>query len=163
MRWQGGKVPGLTLPPGFSLRSFAPGDEELLTQVQNAAFADSWGFCPNTVEQISYRVKLSRCSPEGILFIEKGSETAAYCWTRIDDNGTERAGIAWMGGVLPSYRGLALGQAFLLAGVAYLQSQGVDSIELTVDEENTQATKNWLSVGFRKVAETRWYERKLRP
>jgi mycothiol synthase len=161
MRWQGEDVPDNPLPPGFSLRSFAPGDEELLTQLQNAAFGGSWGFCPNTLEEISYRTGLSRCSAEGIVILMEGGKAAAYCWTRVDGNDRERVGIVWMTGVSPLYRGLGLGQSVLLAGMRYLQSRGVQAIELSVDAENLPAISIYLSTGFRKVSDTLWYERRL--
>ena len=161
MLWQNGEVPELETPPGFSLRSFASGDEGLLTRVQNSAFGDSWGFCPNTVEEISYRVRMSRCNPEGILFLIRDGGVAAYCWTLIEGDGEHRAGVVGMAGVSPPYRGLGLSRVALLAGMRYLRSQGVEAIDLTVDSENLLATRTYLALGFRRVSETLWYEGRL--
>ena len=82
MRWSGDTLPNGDLPDGFSLRSFRTGnDPQRLTDIQNAAFADSWGFSPNTVDQIEARVASKSTTPEGILFITHGDHIAAYNWT----------------------------------------------------------------------------------
>ena len=60
--WEGREVPTTELPRGFGIRGFRPGrDEGALTELQNAAFAGSWGFCPNTVEEI-----VARLSPQDL-------------------------------------------------------------------------------------------------
>ena len=66
---------------GFSVRQFGPGDAPVLTEIQNAAFTGSWGFCPNTVEQVEYRISMANTSPQGILLLNHGDAIAGYCWT----------------------------------------------------------------------------------
>ncbi|MYA61504.1 MAG: hypothetical protein F4X94_02900, partial [Dehalococcoidia bacterium] len=66
MRWEGSELPPLRLRPGFCLKSFEPDkDEAMLTEIQNTAFGENWGFCPNTVEQIAARVRTKISPPEG--------------------------------------------------------------------------------------------------
>ncbi|MCH7605841.1 MAG: hypothetical protein IH962_01685, partial [Chloroflexi bacterium] len=48
-------LPQAGAPTGFSIRSFQPGDAATLTQIQNEAFTGTWGFAPNTIDQIEYR------------------------------------------------------------------------------------------------------------
>ena len=43
----------------------------------------------------------------------------------------------------------------------YLKDQGVDSVELEVDSENTPARELYLKLGFKKVHETLWYEKRF--
>ena len=106
MYWEGNSVDTPSLPSGFGIRSFQIGDELLLTQLQHAAFNQSWGFCPNTVEEIAYRTRLSRCDFDGIIFITKDAEAAAYCWTTSNQGPNHVIGVISMTGVSPSYRGI---------------------------------------------------------
>ncbi len=47
----------------FSCRTFKRGEEAALTRIQNRSFMDTWGFNPNTVEELTYRTKLPCCVP----------------------------------------------------------------------------------------------------
>ena len=40
-----------------------PGEESIMTALQNAAFGESWGFAPNLPEEIAYRVRMAGSSP----------------------------------------------------------------------------------------------------
>jgi mycothiol synthase len=163
MRWQRGEVLRAKLPQGFSMRSFRLGqDEEALTKLQNAAFADTWGFCPNTVEEIRARVRFKRTEPEGIIFVLEGDRPAAYNWTLMASGAQAAIGWIAMTGVHPDFRGRGLGKAAVVAGMEYLVSRGVSAIELEVDSENAPARELYLSLGFQKLREMVWYERKLR-
>ena len=162
MRRRAGAPPPLELPEGFSLRSFRPGrDEQALTELQNAAFGQQWGFCPNTVEEISARVRLKRSAPEGIIFVLDGSRPSAYNWTMSVANESGSTGWIAMTGVHPDYRGRGLGRAVVGAGLEYLEGNGVARVELEVDAENTPARDIYLGLGFRKVSQTVWYEKGL--
>ena len=162
MYWEGNSIPRPSLPSGFDIRSFRIGDELLLTQLQNAAFNQSWGFCPNTVEEITYQTRLSRCDSDGIIFITKDREAAAYCWTTSSEDANQVVGVISMTGVSPSYRGLGLGQIVLLEGMHHLRNQKeAKTIELSVDSENRPALLIYESAGFQVASETIWYERDL--
>ena len=161
MRWQESKVPSVQLPPGYSIESFRPGDEERLTMVQNASFRDSWGFCPNTVEEVRYGVGMSISNQDGILFLAHGDDTAGYCWTYIVGESQPLAGIIGMIGITPEYRSRGLSKPILLAGMNYLYSRGVDYIGLDVDAENTPGVRLYTSVGFKKAQEYHWFESRL--
>jgi mycothiol synthase len=162
MVWQGGRLPEVAAPSGFILRNFRTGDAAALAEVQNAAFAGSWGFCPNTVEQIDYRSHLSNTSHQGILFLYDQDHLAGYCWTCIAPSDGKTRGIIGMIGIAPDYRGQGLSQPVLVAGMRYLQSISVDEIGLHVDRQNTPAIRLYNSVGFEKVGELHWYEYCLR-
>ena len=162
MQWTGDVSPVPNLGSNFSIRPFRLGeDEEALTLLQNEAFGENWGFSPNTVDQISARVRLDRVTPEGILFITDNGKPAAYNWTMISANSTKATGFISMTGVHPDYRGKGLGRAIVAAGMQYLKGQGVDSIELEVDSDNAPARELYLKLGFTKVHETLWYEKKF--
>ena len=161
MRWQGEEVPPRELPEGFAIASFRPGDEEKLTMVQNSSFGGSWGFCPNTLEEISYRAGMGISPPEGILFLTHGQDTAGYCWTCVLGDSQYSVGVIGMIGIDPGYRGRGLSKPILLAGMKYLQSRQVRHIQLDVDEENQPGIRLYGSVGFQNVMDLYWFEARL--
>ncbi len=149
------------LPAGFAVRSYHNGDAPVFTQVQNDAFEGSWGFCPNTVEQIEYRSGMANTSHQGILLLCEGDKTAGYCWTCLVParNGTK--GVIGMIGVVPGYRGRGISRPILLEGMKYLRSIDVTEIGLQVDGSNAPAIGLYTSVGFEKAGESQWFTREL--
>ena len=163
MRWEQENAPELSLPNGYSVRSFRlDEDEATLTELQNISFGENWGFAPNTVEEIHARVRLNRVTPEGIIFIMDGDRPIAYNWTL--NSSDDKAAVGWvaMTGVHPDYRGKGLGRSVVVAGMRYLKEQGVDGIELEVDAANPSARELYLKLGFVKIGETVWYEKDLK-
>lgn len=141
------------------------GDEAKLAEIQNRSFAGTWGYHPNTVEEIAYHVGLSDCSPQGIILVYEGDQPVGYCWATIDVEGSAAAGTAkgriHMLGVVPDYRGKGLGRRALLAGLSYLGGRGIEVAEVTVDSENKRACALYDSVGFKIWSTTAWYEKAL--
>ena len=162
MRWEGQPLPPLRLRDGFRVKPFEPDkDEATLTELQNTAFGENWGFSPNTVEQIAARVRIKISPPEGIIFIMDGDRAAAYNWTQRIQNAYGHIGFVGMTGVHPSYRGRGLGTAIVVSGMEHLLSEGVTAVELEVDAENTPARELYLKLGYRKVHHSVWHELKL--
>ena len=159
MRWRGGTLGETELPDGFSLRAFRAGcDVRALTDIQNAAFGDSWGFSPNTVEQIEARVAAKFTTPEGIIFVTHDDDVAAYNWTVRPAGPVGKLGRIAMTGVHPDYQGRGLSRPTVLAGMRWLRSQGVETIELEMDSSNLSAARVYESLGFERVSESVWYE-----
>jgi mycothiol synthase len=146
-------------------RSLQPGEEGRLTQLQNRSFAGTWGFNPNTIEEITYRVNLPNSSPDDIFLIFDSDKPVGYCWTRIEVGKKkapgEGTGRIYMLGVDPDYRGRGLGRQLLLAGLSYLKSKSLRVAVLTVDSENKAARALYRSVGFELRKSSLWYEKRL--
>jgi len=161
MLWNMDELAELELPEGYSVLSFQTGDTPLLTQVQNDAFTGSWGFCPNTEEQIEYRTQMPNTSKDGILFLMEGNSPAGYCWTVMvpAENGVR--GVIGMIGVVPDYRGKGLSRHILQAGIKQLRSIGLAEIGLEVDGNNAPAVGLYKSAGFKTMGERHWFERVL--
>lgn len=146
----------------FAIRHLQPGEEDKLTVVQNRSFTGSWGYNPNTEEEIRYATSTGAYTPEEILLACDGDKPVAYCWTGVaykegvDMN--ESTGYITMIGVDPDYRGIGMGKAVLMAGLSYLKGKGVRIAQLTVDSENEVAKTLYRSVGFRITGTTLWYE-----
>ncbi|MCH7737364.1 MAG: GNAT family N-acetyltransferase [Chloroflexi bacterium] len=161
MVWNEDELPELELPQGYSVRSFQAGDTPLLTRVQNDAFLGSWGFCPNSEEQIEYRTNMPNTSKAGLLFLFDGDHPAGYCWTVMvpAENGVR--GMIGMIGVVPEYRGKGVSRHILQAGMKHLRSIGQAEIGLEVDGDNGPAVGLYRSIGFKTMGERHWFERVL--
>ena len=154
------------LPSGVSMRPFVPGDDEqALADLQNAAFEGSFGFAPNTAEQIAGYVAM-RGDPGDILIAEDDAsgEVIGYIWTSVSAGTAESAetsGMIEMTGVRPDRRGRGIGSAVIAAGMRHLRERGAGVISLEVDDENVSARRIYRDLGFKKTGEQFWYEKRL--
>lgn len=144
-------------------RRLNQGEENLLTEVQNRCFADTWGFNPNTTEEIAYRLNMHGRSPEDVILTYLEDKPVGYCWIIInaEENAKRKRnrGLIHMLGVDPDYRKQEIGKAILLNGLEDLKKKGVDIVELTVDSANLAACSLYESVGFEVCSRTAWYEK----
>jgi mycothiol synthase len=143
-----------SLPEGFTVRTFVPGqDEALFAEVRNGSFADHFGSVRRTVEEMAYRTRQEQFRPDGLFFAFHDGEIAGYCYTEIDPRECERLGISVGNvhqlGVMPAYRRHGLGRALLLIGVKYLR-QYVSIVQLGVEGKNNKALPLYESEGFYK-------------
>ncbi len=150
---------------GPRYRQMKSGEEEKLVHIQNRSFADTWGFNPNTLEEIAYRIGLANCSPENIILACDGEHVIGYCWTRIyagEENVTRGGkGRIYMLGVDPDHRSKGMGREVLLAGLCYLKNKGLEIVDLTVDSKNKAARALYRSAGFGIRTRSLWYEKVL--
>jgi mycothiol synthase len=149
----------------YPCRPMNPGEEEKLTSLQNRSFMDAWGFNPNTMEDIIYRIHLSKASFKDIILCFDGADPIGYCWSKIYDNNDKALdgtrGRINMLGVDPDYRGKGVGKKVLLNGLTQLKGRGVLSVVLTVDNENKVARSLYQSVGFKVQSSSLWYQKDL--
>jgi len=138
-------------------RCLLPGEEDRLVYIQNLSFTGSWGFNPNTIEELTYWTGLSHRSPEDVVLACDDDEVIGYCWTEVYENQEE--GQILMIGTDPAYRGRGIGKRVLLAGLAYLKNRGVKVTSLNVDSENKVAYALYQSVGFEVRTSWLWYEK----
>jgi mycothiol synthase len=142
-----------------------PGEAQDLTEIQNTAFAESWGFNPNTTEEIRYRISLGSCSAKDIVMAYRKTRPVAYCWTRLlgekNPESGDTTGEIHMLGVAPAFRRKGLGRMVLTAGLSHLKGRGVTLVVLTADGEDHAARRLYESVGFEEWTKTNWYEKKL--
>jgi mycothiol synthase len=150
----------------FLCRAFNKGEEAALTRLQNRSFKNTWGFNPNTVEEITYRTELPDCLPEGIIITWDADRPIAYCWTKMNlksgNRKDKRSGRIQMLGVDPDYRGLGLAKQVFTAGLSYLIKQGIENAQITVDSENKAALTLYKSAGFEIEDTTIWFEKKIK-
>ena len=154
-------VPTPDLYEGFQLRHFREGDEERLQFIQNLSFARHWGYNPNRLEDIHYKVRMGLFSFDDILLVLDGENTIGFNWTRLERGEQSTQGWIGMMGAHPEYRGKGLGTSIMRAGVQYLRNSGASRIDLTVDSLNPSAHRIYRAGGFERQAVTVWYERVL--
>jgi mycothiol synthase len=152
-------------PATYTIDHLQPGEEQLLTDIQNRSFADAWGFNPNTTEEITYRVNLNSCTPQDIIMAYLGDRPIGYCWTRrfVEKRATSEnaKGEIHMLGVDPDYRNQGVGRNVLLAGLSHLKDKGIMLIELTTDGEDPVAFRLYESIGFQEMMKSEWHEKSL--
>jgi mycothiol synthase len=152
-------------PATYTIRHLQPGEEQLLTDIQNRSFADAWGFNPNTIEEIAYRVNLGSCAPEDILMAYLEDRPIGYCWTRrfVEKHAASESmrGEIHMLGVDPDFRKQGVGRTVLLAGLSHLKDKGITIVELTTDGEDPVAFRLYETVGFQEKMISQWYEKNL--
>ncbi|MBW1802713.1 MAG: GNAT family N-acetyltransferase [Deltaproteobacteria bacterium] len=149
----------------FVIRELRDGEEGVLTVIQNRSFAGSWGFNPNTTEEIVYRINMRDSSPADVLMACDGDKSVGYCWTRVNTEENrlrgENRGQIHMMGVDPDYRKKGVGKVLLLKGLERLRSKSVDVVELTVDSQNKAGRALYAFVGFELDSRTEWYEKRV--
>ena len=128
-----------------------------VTDLHNACFVGSWGFSPNTVEEISDRTAADKdrngFSPIVVLERASNGELYGYNWITLSDG----AGRVEMVGVHPSMRGKRLGWTIFNAGVERLIAHGATELVLDVDSENPPARRIYESAGYRTYSEVRYF------
>lgn len=155
-------VDGLDIHPTIGCCYLQSGEEDKLTRLQNRAFADTWGYNPNTVETITFRINSSTFSRQDVVLTYERDRAIGCCWTGIScEEGVPsvRKGRIHMLGVDPDYRGKGIGTQLMMAGLVRLRNRGLRVAELTVDSENKAARTLYESLGFEVQARTLWYEK----
>lgn len=158
------KVPGPDVNQGdITYRHLQPGEEEILTQIQNRSFAGTWGYNPNTLEEIKYFLGSNGQSLTDVVLLFEEDKVIGYCWIKVtgkgDKSSRRRKGRLFMLGVDPDYRGMGAGKLVLLVGLAHLKEEGLKTVELTVDSENEVAVNLYQSIGFEIETRSFWYEK----
>jgi len=152
-------------PDSFPVEHFRAGDAAMLTTVQNRIFTGSWGFCPNSPDDIRYFFRLTQTKWQDILMIRENAKIIGYCWLhpviRERKPIEKRKWRLHMFGIDPEFQGKGWGKKLLQACWEHLRKREVSSLELTVDSENTPAIQLYKSVGFRLKSREFWYEKNL--
>ncbi|MFC1873014.1 GNAT family N-acetyltransferase [Chloroflexota bacterium] len=151
---------------GLSVTPLKKGQEGLLAEIQNAAFAGSWGYNPNTPQTIEHSLSFRHCSTDDVrIVVNESGEALAYCWVIIPPSHEQPKGAMFgrvsMMGVLPAERGKGMARRALEAGIEYLRCKGVSYIELTVDADNMPARRLYQRAGFVEDHATICFEKTL--
>ncbi|MCJ7605675.1 MAG: GNAT family N-acetyltransferase [Dehalococcoidales bacterium] len=136
-------------------RYLQEGEEAVLADIQNRSFSEHWGYNPDTAGSIEFRLSLSHRSHRDIILRCEDDSVTGYCWTDVTGDGRGRI---FMIGSDPKHRGRGIGRKLLMAGMANLRNNGIQTVWLTVDSDNTAALSLYDSVGFTQKTNYLWYE-----
>jgi mycothiol synthase len=143
-------------PAGVSVRTFVPGqDEDAWVALNRRAFAKHPEQGTWTREDLALREREKWFDPNGFFLAERAGKLVGFHWTKIHGgdhtaapHGHDPIGEVYVVGTDPDARGSGLGRALTLTGLHYLQSAGLPSVMLYVDEANTPAIKLYESLAF---------------
>jgi len=143
--------------------SFSEGEESKLTSFQNGIFSGSWGFCPNTVDEIQYYLALTGTRLEDVILLKEEAGVVGYCWAHESLSSLDTSKIAriHMIGVKREFQGRGFGKKLLHLSFHVLRSQGFRKVELTVDSNNKSACAMYAALGFKLRSSSFWFEKKL--
>jgi mycothiol synthase len=146
-------------------RPLKSGSETELTQLQNHVFDGSWGFCPNRTSEIIQLLNTKGYGHEGVIIACHDRKAVGYCWTATIDRSDRKDGAVigriHMMGILPEFRGQGLGRYILWSGLYHLREKGIQTVELTVDNDNRAACSLYDRTGFKLKTAVVWYEKRV--
>lgn len=130
----------------FSVSGFRPGThEQLLLEVNNAAFAGHPENGNLTLADLRRRMEMDWFDPEGIRMAWEGKRLAGFCWTKIHDAGQ---GEIYIIGVHPDFQGRGLGPALVGEGMRHLAAAGCGRVFLYTEGDNRAAIGMYERLGF---------------
>lgn len=138
----------VTVPQGYSIRTFVPGDDDAAWLALNAtAFADHPEQGQLTQDDLDARKAESWFDPQGFFIAEDTQGTpVGFHWTKTPVGSA--SGEVYAVGVHPDTQGTGLGKALTLHGMNHLAGSGLEKIVLYVDDENRPAVNLYTSLGF---------------
>lgn len=152
----------LTLPPlsqNISLRTFEIGsDEDAWLALNNRAFKDHPDQGNWSRRDLEVRMKESWFDPKGLILATENGEIRGFCWVKIhggtkhQDHDHDPIGEIYVMGVDPDSKRKGIGREVTLAGLHFMQDQGIFSAMLYVDAANASALALYRSLGFTEWA-----------
>ena len=139
------------LPPGTTLRTFRPGQDEAEWLSLNArAFAKHPEQGDWSRHDLELREQEPWFDPAGFFLAERDGVMIGFHWTKIPAPAEpdKCVGEVYVVGVDPGERGTGLGRALTLAGLGYLRDRGLAEAMLYVDEDNVPAIRMYEGLGF---------------
>jgi mycothiol synthase len=146
------ELPDVALPESVALRSFVPGaDEEAWLAVNRAAFAHHPEQGNMSRADLDARMAEPWFDPAGFLLaVDAAGRVLGFHWTKVHPRHGEHPAIGevYVVGVAPGAQGTGLGKALTVAGIKYLQQQGLHAVMLYVDADNIPAVALYRRLGF---------------
>ncbi|MEV7871930.1 mycothiol synthase [Streptomyces sp. NPDC088124] len=135
------------LPPGVTVRTFVPGqDDAAWLAVNAAAFAHHPEQGALTQRDLDDRIAEPWFDPKGFFLAERDGELIGFHWTKV--HAEEQLGEVYVVGIRPDAQGGGLGKALTATGLRHLAAQALPTAMLYVDADNTAAVTVYERLGF---------------
>ncbi|MFH8790035.1 mycothiol synthase [Streptomyces roseoverticillatus] len=140
-------LPEPALPPGVTVRTFRPGEDDAeWLAVNAAAFAHHPEQGSLVQRDLDDRKAADWFDPKGFFLAEKDGRVIGFHWTKI--HAEEGLGEVYVLGVAPGAQGGGLGKSLTTLGLRHLAAQGLPTAMLYVDADNAAAVAVYEGLGF---------------
>ncbi|MEU0373459.1 mycothiol synthase [Streptomyces sp. NPDC006283] len=134
-------------PPGVTVRTYRPGqDDAAWLAVNAAAFAHHPEQGSLTQRDLDDRKAEPWFDPKGFFLAERDGEIIGFHWTKV--HAEEQLGEVYVLGIRPDAQGGGLGKALTATGLRHLAAQGLPTAMLYVDADNPAALRVYEQMGF---------------
>jgi len=161
-------IPAPRFPSGYMLRHVdGAADRAAWIEAFNWSFIDHWNHHPLTAEQQDHWLSSPHYRADGdLIAVAATGEVGGFCrcWIDSDDNAATGRHEGWIDtlGTRRGHRKIGLGRALLLAGLHWLQAQGLRTAVLDVDAANPSGALGlYRSAGFEIVNTIATYQKDL--
>ena len=154
-----------TFPDGLRLRAFAPTrDAYAWLALHNRVFSDHPEQGHWDAADLQARLEQPWFDSGDLLLLEdeRRRELVGFCWVKLVEDPAQ-PGEIYIVGVDPAVRGVGLGKAMTLAGLAHMRERARPGAMLYVEADNTPAIRLYEKLGFARRWEHVCYARELRP
>ncbi|GAA3003114.1 mycothiol synthase [Streptomyces fulvorobeus] len=135
------------LPPGVTVRTFNPGEDDAAwLGVNHAAFAHHPEQGSLTQRDLDDRKAEPWFDPKGFFLAERDGELIGFHWTKV--HADEQLGEVYVVGIRPDAQGGGLGRALTAIGLRHLAAEGLPTAMLYVDADNPAALTVYERMGF---------------
>jgi mycothiol synthase len=148
-------VPETEAPPGVTVRTFRPGqDEEAWVEVNAAAFSWHPEQGSRTVDALRAAQTEPWFDPAGFFIAEAGDDVVGFHWTKVhpptpDSPGASALGEVYVLGVAPHAHGSGIGRHLTAVGLRHLAGKPeIREVMLYVEGDNTAALRVYERLGF---------------
>ncbi|MCF3106195.1 mycothiol synthase [Streptomyces roseoverticillatus] len=140
-------LPDPVLPPGVTVRTFRPGEDDAeWLAVNAAAFAHHPEQGSLVQRDLDDRKAAGWFDPKGFFLAEKDGRVIGFHWTKVHTE--EGLGEVYVLGVAPGAQGGGLGKSLTTLGLRHLAAQGLPTAMLYVDADNAAAVAVYEGLGF---------------
>ena len=138
------------LPEGFEILPMKKGEEKIRVELQNSIFGGNKNRIPLTVEEVKDEEKQRGYIGSMCYILKINNKPSGYGQIMISNGVYSLINF----GILPSYRGQGLGDFFLKYILSQCKQCGIESLQLTVDNNNPAALALYKKNGFIQLYNT---------
>ena len=143
----------------FDLVNNIKNENELIANlsfIQNISFSNSWGYAPNSENDIRKKIKEKNNIINSIIFAFK-SKPLGFVWLTKNLTLKQTAYISMIG-THPDFTGKGIATELLKYSIIFLKTNKYKTLKLEVDEENVGARNVYKKFNFKDEETKYWFE-----